>query len=469
MSKDTWGPYVKKRPKKFDPIRKDEAGDEFIRHWCDAYEEYQWDTPHINKATLHTVLGQVPAVRDMKIYTSKMRNEDGRVHVVWFQQSGTGKAGATYFLKEVTSRINYDNEEKKKRMLLESPDDFTGAAMLGSWEEVEKYVKGQGKMIERYLKPGWLAEGVLDIFLMSEASILFEAKSQFKEELMVWFQMAMDPIGNNKITRKLAKSDPIYVNPKCSFFLASYIPPSFTKRTTERGLVQRTVPIVNDIPIKSRINNILKGIEGMDVEDNEIERMQNELDYLAYYISELQEPYKNMSKFNFKKHAISSFKAITYHIQDMLDGLPRYQQDQLAKFADRSVLQAKKIAMHHAILRRDNKVEVEDVSYAEEYLFPIYAKLFHYFEDALEVDTKMADKDKQMMALIRTAIDDLHKNNLGKNGWVFEQMLVDRISSLKRKRKDYVRRKIKTWIDNGLMEHGELQGHSIVRMKKAQP
>lgn len=466
---DGWGPYVKKKPKKFDPIRKDEAGEEFIKRWCNAYEEYQWDTPHINKATLHLCLGQVPAIRDMKIYTSKARYEDGRVNILWLQPSGTGKQGGIDFVNDVTSHLEFGG----RKTVFETPDDYTDAAMLGSWEEIRKrkYVKGEGQIeeVERTLKPGWLAEGVLDVFAMPECSVLFEAKSQYKENLMVWFQRAMDPIGRNKLTKKLAKSDPIYVNPTCSFFLSSYIPPSFTKRVTERGLVQRMITIINEVPVRKRMDNIMKGIDGMTVDDNSIDNLQNEVEYLAYYLSELQEPYSNLKRIQADQNVMSNLKAVVYHAQDMLEGIPRYQQEQLSKFSDRAALHAKKLAYHHAILRRDNKIEIEDVSYAEEYLYPIWVKLFHHFEDALETDTKAVEKEKQMMVQLRIAIENLHERKLGKNGWVFEQLLIDELSRIKRKKKAYIRRQIKSWIDNGMLDRSELRGHPVLRINTEQP
>jgi len=462
---NSWTPYVKKQENKFDPIRKDDAGDEFIKRWCNVYEEYQWDTPHIPKAAMHVVLGQVPSVRDMKIYTSKARYEDGRVHVLWLQPSGTGKQGAIDFVEDVSGKVVADG----MGLTMETPDDFTDAAILGTYEEIKRWSKEEhGWVVEKIPVEGWLAKGVLDIFAMPECSVLFEAKSQYKENLMVWFQRAMDPIGRNKITKKLAKGDAIYVNPVCSFFLTSYIPPSFTKRVTERGLVQRMITIINEVPIKKRHDSMLKGIDGLGLTDNSLDSLKTEREYLSYYMSELNEPYKN-ARMKADPNVMSNLKAVVYHIQDMLEGIPRYQQEQLSKFTNRSLTHAIKLTYHHAILRRDNTVEIEDVSYAEEFLYPIWKKLIHHFQDALETDVKAMEKEKTTMYQLRGAIDGLHDRNLGKNGWVFEQLLIGELCIIMRKKKDYVRSKVRSWVDNDLLEKTELKGHPMVRLKVKQP
>lgn len=463
MPDSGWGKFVKKE-RKFS-IRKDETGDEFIKKWCEVYEEYQWDTPYIPKATLHLALGQVPAVRDMKIYTSRARYEDGRVHVLWLQESGTGKQGAIDFVEDTTTKIVCNNIGLK----YETPDDFTDAAMLGSYDVIEKWDKEvHGKVKEQVLVPGWLSKGLLDIFAMPECSVLFESKSQYKENLMVWFQRAMDPLGRNKITKKLAKGDPIYAHPTCSFFLTSYIPPSFTKRVTERGLVQRMITIINEIPIKKRQQHMIKGIEGMGVSMDEVDGLKEDVQYLSYYLSELNEPYSKLRSLKTTPNIMSSLKSVVYHIQDMLDGLPKYQQEELYKFSNRSLSHAVKLTHHHAILRRDNKVEIEDVSYAEEYLYPIWKKLIHHFEDALESDNKAIQRERNLMYHLKGAIDTLHEKKLGKEGWVFEQPLILELSKLFRKKKDYVRRKIDGWVDTGLLEKASLKGYPMVRIKNAQ-
>jgi len=454
-----WSDYVKKEQYE---VTKNDFGDEFIKRWEDTYNTYQWDTPHIAKATMHVVLGQIPSVKYMRYYTSSTRYEDGRVHVLWLQPSGTGKDGAHYFMSDTVPKI-VANELNMKYMV---PDEFTDAAMVGTYEYIKKYDKESRGFREEKIKiNGWLSKGKIDIFSMPECSELFEASSQHKEGLMTRFQRAMDPIGRNKITKILSKTgdDPITVEPECSFFLTSYIPPSFTKRVTERGFVQRMITIINDIPISSRINAMIKAVDGLGAKNSDIEKMNHEVGYLANYMSLVHKRYNEIGTPKTDTNTMGNLKAVVYHVQDMIEKVPRYQQKEIAKFTNRCLSHAMKLSYHHAILRMSDKVEIDDISYAEEYLYPIWRKLIHHFEDALESDQKAVERENRETRWLNTAFQTLTNDGYGMDGWVFEHPLINTLSSMMRKNKDYVRRKIKSWVDANYLEKVTFKGHPMVK------
>jgi hypothetical protein len=459
---DDWG-ISDNTPKKSFTIKDEDMGDAFIERWKDTYESYQWNTPHISQAILHLVVGQLPAIRDMRIYTSPAHYEDGRVHVLWLQPSGTGKQGAIDFTSRICESIRINDEPLK----FETPDDFTDPSLLGGFEEVKMWDASQrGYVTDRIPIEGWLSAGVLDIFAMPEASLLFEARSQYKENMMVYFQRAMDPIGRNRLTRKLLHGDKIYVDPTCSFLLTSYIPPSFTKRVMERGLVQRMVPIINPVPINQRLDNMITSVKKFNTDREDVERIETNMEYLSYYLTQMNKRYMGIKRLESDKETSMNMKAIIYDVQELLDDLPAYQQEELSKFTNRCLSYAFKITYHHTMLRGDTRIRTEDIAYSRNYLFPIWRQLINYMQEALEDNTNALKKELKFDRAISNAFEQLHADGYGKNGWVVRDMLVNYVSKHTRKQKAFISQKIKDGVKNGVFEEGIIENKNIKIIKR---
>jgi len=449
-----------------------ESGDEFVEKWKKVYNEYQWDTPHIAQAVLHTILGQLPSVRHMKIYTSKARYEDGRVHTLWMQPSGTGKNGGFNFVSDVCKNIELPHEEFK----FETKSKFTSASLLGgpTSNRTRKYNKSTRENEDRVvIKPGILQPGQVNIFASQEIGPLFDSKSEHNEESMTWLQICMDPIGNNELTKDIQSLEtPIKFFPECSMFFTSYIPTDFSKRTVQRGFVQRMILIINPIPISQRLKNMKIGIRGFATSLEDVEELQRDVRYLGMYMSYLNEKYDGVVLTSEGKVVEDNLSAVADQIGDLLKDLPTYQQEELYKFTDRALSQVYKIAWHHCILRGDTVVRAEDVVYAEHFLNPIWRQMVSYYEDALESTGKVAEAERTWEYNVINCMEEIiDEGKYARNGWVSETVLVDRLKKRLRKTKATIKKKIQTSVDSGLMERRFAKSKSgakapVVRMAK---
>lgn len=457
------------------PFTPKEIGDDFVDRWKQVYDEYQWDTPHIAQATLHTIMGQLPAIRKMRIYTSKARYEDGRIHTLWMQPSGTGKQGGFDFVSDVSKHIILPYEEFK----YETKNKFTSAVLLGgpTGKRTRKYnkeIKAQEE--ESVIRPGILEPGIVNLFACQEIGPLFDSKTEHNEESMAWFQIAMDPIGRNELTKDiLSMENPIKIYPECSIFFASYIPTEFNKRTVQRGFVQRMILIINPVPIRERKENTKRGVRGFGTCAQDAEGLMEEVTYLGKYMSYLNDKYKDVELKVDNDMVTENLLGVVDQIYSFVEGLPAYQQEELQKFTTRAMAQVYKIAWHHCMLRGDTVVGPEDVVYAEMFLSPVWKQMVTYYEDALETTTsKVADAERKWEIELASAIGRLiesgEKSGRSKGGWVFEMDVAEILKRKLRKTKTTIKKKIDGSIDSGLLVRGYTMSNgrklNIVKLAK---
>lgn len=442
-----WIESVETTGSQFEP---EETGDNFIDKWKSVYNEYQWDTPHIAQATLHVMLGQLPSIRNMRIYTSAARYEDGRIHVVWMQPSGTGKQGGFDFVSDVSKNI--DN------FIYETKNKFTSAVLLGgpSGKRVRKWNKETHVNEEdSILKPGLLSPGEINIFACQEVGPLFDSKTEHNEESMTWLQIAMDPIGRNELTKDiLSMGQTVKLFPECSIFFASYIPSEFNKKTVQRGFVQRTILIINPVPISTRKANMKKSARGLGTSVEDASELQEDSRYLGRYLNYVNEKYKDTIITIDKNSVIDPVDGVIDQIYSMVEDLPAYQQEELQKFTTRATAQVYKVSWHHCILRGDTVVTAEDVVYAEAFLNPIWRQMISYYEDALEGTSKVADAERKWNYDVSIAIEEIISTtpHRSKNGWVYESDVIDKLKKKLRKTKPTIKKKIKNSIDSGIIK-----------------
>ena len=202
--------------------------------------------------SFYVLLGQI--CKDMVAIPSGRRIDDTRVHFIWMQTSGTGKSTLYDFFGPV-SDLSFEliNKKHKTNFDVFSIKDTTDAALVGSMgEEFVEDVDDDGN-VTRIKQPvqimGALEGAGLAAYDEFEYSGVFK-QSQHKENVIMYLNTFMNSLhGENWIiTKKLKDGDTIECRCQRSTFATTYIPTMLTTVIAEKGVMQRTLIYIREVP-----------------------------------------------------------------------------------------------------------------------------------------------------------------------------------------------------------------------------
>ena len=387
-------------------------GDAFIEDWQELFSQHVWNTPHYDRLILHAILGQLPAIKNMRM---KVRGTilDPRIHVCLFQDSGSGKGRGFNFAADVSACLN---------LIYQPLTEITDAALIGTIETSTEYVPKKGTETIREVKNGWLHEDSgINIFAMNEAEVLFTSKSsQYAKNAMTYFQIAMNTLGtpDSWIVKKLSTGDAIVCKPAGSFLLTSYLPENLYDTIVRRGFLQRMIVVVNKITTQQRYDNAVHSIDGLMEDDV----AKHTMDDLAQRLRIINRWYTTQKTFKISPGAKELFKVVLDDLFAPLYDISVYQRSKLEEFVHRWLEIIYKLAFHHMVLRLDATIKPEDVAYAKNFLVPIWMGLTSFLEDSLIEPG--GEKSKRMVEAMQAieAYDKLVEDKY-KNQWVPEPVL----------------------------------------------
>ena len=202
--------------------------------------------------SFYTLLGQI--CKDMVAIPSGRRIDDTRVHFIWMQTSGTGKSTLYDFFGPV-SDLTFELINKKYNTDFDvfSIKDTTDAALVGSMgtERVEESDdNGNVRMVDQPIQIMGALEGAgLAAYDEFEYSGVFK-QSQHKENVIMYLNTFMNSLhGENwVITKKLKDGDTIECRCQRSIFATTYIPTLLTTVIAEKGVIQRTLIYIREVP-----------------------------------------------------------------------------------------------------------------------------------------------------------------------------------------------------------------------------
>tara|TARA_B110000444_G_C18845674_1_gene601804 strand:+ start:1075 stop:2565 length:1491 start_codon:yes stop_codon:yes gene_type:complete len=202
--------------------------------------------------SFYTLLGQI--CKDMVAIPSGRRVDDTRVHFIWMQTSGTGKSTLYDFFGPV-SDLTFELINKKYHTDFDvfSIKDTTDAALVGSMgvERVEESDdNGNVRMVDQPVQIMGALEGAgLAAYDEFEYSGVFK-QSQHKENVIMYLNTFMNSLhGENWIiTKKLKDGDTIECRCQRSTFATTYIPTMLTTVIAEKGVMQRTLIYIREVP-----------------------------------------------------------------------------------------------------------------------------------------------------------------------------------------------------------------------------
>ena len=198
------------------------------------------------------ILGQL--AKDMVAIPSGRRVDDTRIQFIWMQTSGTGKTEMYNFFGPVANEtFRILNNKYNVDYDVFSVDDTTDAALIGSMKiDKERVENDDGDMewveIPTQIDGGFEGSGLVayDEF---EYSGVFK-QSQHKENVIMYLNKFMNTLhGENWIIRKkLRDGDIIECRCQRSIYATTYIPKTLTNVIAEKGVIQRTLIYIKEVP-----------------------------------------------------------------------------------------------------------------------------------------------------------------------------------------------------------------------------
>ena len=200
-----------------------------------------------------TMVGQI--VKNMIAIPSGVNVDDTRLQVIWLQTSGTGKSTLTnWYLPIVREAFKLINDKHGTNLDVFDVTDYTDAALIGSFEKRKEEVEdedGRTRTIEVDVPiPGQLEGEGLAVWDEFEYSGVF-MQSQHKANAIVYLNTFMNTMwGETYIISKKLKigDDPMLCDCRRSIYGTSYIPKTLTSVITEKGVLQRLLIFIWEVP-----------------------------------------------------------------------------------------------------------------------------------------------------------------------------------------------------------------------------
>lgn len=371
---------------------------EFVNEFKETYSYFQYNTPHIAQGVLHLILGQLPAVKSMRINVDA-NYIDTRVHIVWFQQAATGKGRGYNLAGMICDGIG---------LKYQPIHEITDAALIGGFEKQERYDSERKARVSDYeFVPGALQKGHTSILAMNEASMLFNLKpTQIQKHAMDYYQVAMNTMGtkDNLITKRVLHGGQIECQPDCSLFLSSYIPDKFNEVVATRGFASRTLNIINDVSSDKRYQSMLHSAKYFNVQR---EKAKANLGDAIAKFNFINDFYKDVTTFQSHKDVNRPLRHFVSEIYETTSEIGKFHRKKLEEFMQRFQEIGYKIMYHSCVLRLGSQIEAEDVVYARNFLMPIWKNFITYLEESMVQDRKEKYRELQLEQDVVNAYDKL--------------------------------------------------------------
>lgn len=362
---------------------KDYFGNSIIQLFKELFSRRVKHQPGFDVISIHTIVGQLPSVRDMSIYVDDNKL-DLRISACIFKPSGSGGGRAFSFVSEVCQGLG---------MRFQPITEITDAALIGTINIEMEYDPEEKCRVEvPVYEPGVLCpnreddpnDPPVNIVAMGEASLLFDGKqSEYKKNAMHYYQIALNPMGtsDNLLSKKLAKGQWIQFHPNCSLFLVSYPPDSLYETIIKRGFLQRMMLVYSQLDSDDRkqISKELTSLIGRRTDgEGDINQLINRLKYINLYWTGKPAP-------KLSDKAREPLEKVVDAFYDRLESVGEFPRAKLEEFTHRWIEITWRLAWHHAVLRLSPTVQMRDVAYAKNIMIPLWRETIGLIEEGIEL------------------------------------------------------------------------------------
>tara|TARA_Y100001951_G_C11293403_1_gene273845 strand:+ start:446 stop:1906 length:1461 start_codon:yes stop_codon:yes gene_type:complete len=199
------------------------------------------------------ILGQIS--KDLVAIPNRGKTDDTRLQFLWMQTSGTGKSTLNnWYIPLVTSAFEKINTKYHTNFDIFDTTDYTDAALIGSMDKEDQQVEDENGNVARIsvdvILPGQLEGNGLAIWDEFENSGVFK-QSQHKENAVVYLNTFMNTLWGEtwRIKKKLRLgTEPIICECRRSVFGCTYIPVNLNRVIAEKGVLQRLLIYIREVP-----------------------------------------------------------------------------------------------------------------------------------------------------------------------------------------------------------------------------
>jgi len=376
------------------------------------FQKFSWNNRNYDYGTFHTVFGA--SMKFVRFYFGA-NFEDVRFHTHIFAPTSTGKSRAFSAAFEFAKALG---------LKVYSANEITTAALVGTIDKEQNNKIIYGAIME---------QSGNDIIGMEEASILYNKNQpQYAQDILKILQSAMNPYRSthNFIRKKLSVGE-VAGHSFSSYLFATYPPPTLSTIITETGFLQRLFTIYRTYGDAIRRANEAILINSLGNKKS----LQNLKPYFTPIIKKIlfvKKYYESKSitdDYGFRYYPIDftdRSKKVLMALSKKFESKYAYSygsvREQLANFRTRYMINTIKIAVHHALLRLSDTVDIQDVSYAQRITLPEFDALMFFIESSLErneMDRRDNEMYKKILNIYKNMVTDKFekiKNKLNEKG-----------------------------------------------------
>jgi len=396
--------------------------------------------------TAFVLLGQLS--KDMVCIVGGKRREDTRIPFLWMQTSGSGKTEMYNFFGPVARKTFEILQSRGNYFDIFDVKEITDAALIGSMKQEEQTIEGangpERVYVDVQIKGALEGDGLI-VYDEFEYSGVFK-QSQHKENVVMYLMTLMNTLwGENWVITKKLKDGDTVLECRCqrSAYATSYIPKMLTSVIAEKGIMQRMLIFIWEVP-QSVQDEIRKSVleEFGTKKDNKAP-----IDKFARGFAKIHETLKE----RYEDVDRDPTEVITYS-NDFNAAIIR-EYESMRKYVESSRAEVLEIASNF-ITRLNNHlvrlsilcciaeapsitdkskrfvVTSRNVSQAGSLVKQCYKSLVSWLDTALRVERRTL-QDKANVNVFKQAYDELNRE--GSDGFVNKTILIGKVRSTTKK------------------------------------
>tara|TARA_R110001592_G_scaffold89044_2_gene261958 strand:+ start:2142 stop:3410 length:1269 start_codon:yes stop_codon:yes gene_type:complete len=380
--------------------------DDVLEQWTDVFCEYSYNNERYAQLCLHLVLGQI--YKNRFIIKGSQRI-DGRINIAAFWDASGGKSAPYGFVRDMLMSAGKDVRDL---------DDFTDAALIGTWrqaEDADEEDEAEGGLI---LEPGIMQ--LADVIHFDEASTLF-METQHTKKAINFLEKALNPIGSahNLISKKLASGPAIEFHSDLSLYLTTYIPENIGQEFLNKGLMQRTLVLPKRLNFAQRVDNLRTDVDKLGrqtVTPEQYEAVRSTIVTLhRQEVLRQNEEYYDLDWDPTREFVKNRAVRLLMMTEKLDAGVQSVATSLIARYTNFMYV----IAMHSACIGGRRIVTKSDVEYAYEFIRTIMEHVLPW----LEMDSGITRKDAKNEKLRNQLRKISQKLESSEDGYVLKSKL----------------------------------------------
>ena len=379
---------------------------ERLDQWTNVFCEYSYNNEMYAQFCFHLVLGQVWKRRFIWKGAQRL---DGRISIGAFWDSSGGKSAPYGLVKEALEAGG---------KTVSDLDDFTDAALVGTWTENEDE-DGEDELI---LEPGILQ--VSDVIHFDEASTLFIETSHTKKAV-TFIEKALNPMesAQSLIVKKLARGPPIEFMCDLSLYLTSYIPEGLGEEFLNKGLMQRVLILPKRLTFQDRVDNIRADADRLGRQTVAPEAKEAIMEWIG---NEAREEYDRLHRGELwhwiwddvREYVKNRNVRLLMMTQNLDTAVQLVANSMVARYCNFMYV----IATHSASIDRRVRISKDDVDYA----YSLVRQTMEYVLPFLEIDAQISrkgGKEERLQKQLKKLATRLLEEKPNAEGWVLKSEL----------------------------------------------